>query len=515
MKSMFEKAQNVIVLSPTTEVLTLGLGSGTEPIQFPNKIAYFHHGKQESNSSLINHHGDAEDVDRRQGACQDIIRELKLPCDQAPVVVREEEEESVSMETDQHVSVLLGEELLDLKDTVEYKIVSPLCINGLDRSQSDTRLRQDLALIWSRAISVCLGISDHDFDQYGVVLLIPESLSLPDMELMSDVLLVDLSFKELVIHATCTAALFGQGISSGCVVNLESDSIRVICVEDGIVISKSAQFLPFGGCQITEALAWLLQENGVVLSCSCETPYGQQMLQKVKDGGCFLPTEDSEEALESHLKSGTPVRIQGNLMESGKTISKEISLGIASCVPPMGLFYPSLFPRTPPVFLCKTYSLSETYYSGILDQQNNSRSKPSIRTLVDSFESIPLDSAIVRSISSAEKVEQRRRFYTSILLVGPSSNLKGLTDMLERRVLSALPTEEVIDTVAVLETKWPSHHTIWKGGCVFGVLTPTDQWIQGKEWKEGVNLDRPGKYGKTDVLRSKAFWMIKTELGFD
>lgn len=512
---MFEKAQNVIVLSPTSEVLTLGVGSASTAFLFPNKIAYLRYDANQSDSKIKEVDSDAVDDRRRLIARQQITSELKLPSDQIPVLVQEEEGESIFMEVDSNAKVLLGDELSSLKDLKEYKIVTPLLISGLDRTRSETQLRHDLGLIWSTAIQRCLEITRSELCNSGVVLLIPESLDLRDMELMMDTVLIGLGFKEAVIHAACTAALFGQGISSGCVVNLESDSIRVVCIEDGVVISKSSQFLSFGGRQITESLSCFLQESGIFLSCSWETPFGQQVLDRVKDEGCFLPTEDSEEAMESHLKTGSLVKLQGVSSDPERTSWQEIRLGIGSCVPPMGLFYPQLFPEADPVPLTHVWSHSEAYYSGILDQQHNAKSKSTNRTLVEEFQSIGLDTAIVRSISAAEKVEQRRRLYTSILLVGPSSHLRGLTDMLERRVLSALPQEEVIDTVAVLESKFPSQDVIFKGGSVFGVLTPTEQWIQGKEWIDGVNLNKPGKYGKTDVLRSKAFWLIKTELGFD
>ncbi len=57
--------------------------------------------------------------------------------------------------------------------------------------------------------------------------------------------------------------------------------------------------------------------------------------------------------------------------------------------------------------------------------------------------------AVYASVGSlgADKLELRQRLFAGILVVGQGSALRGLNDMLERRVLHALPNHSAVSAV--------------------------------------------------------------------
>lgn len=353
------------------------------------------------------------------------------------------------------------------------------------------------------AVQSMLDLKALEIREYGVVLIVPDSFGLGDIEIMVGALLQEMQFKEVVVHADSTAAAFGQGISGGCIVHVDDSCVRISCIEDGVLVPGSAKLLPFGGSQITHALHWMLQTTLPSEFNPHRKPCDKSRMNEIRDTVCFLPGEGPDTAVQNQIRNLPPVQIV-----SSRDI-REIQVGAESCVAPMGLFYPPLLVPHGIYSSHRLQNSSEEFYSQILTDSENSKSVDGSR--IECLGDLPLDAAIVKSISATDNVDHRRRLYTSILIVGCYSHLKGLGDMVERRVLSALPSDELIDTVAVLEPKWPSTSLIWKGGIILGSLS--DHWVRRDEWIDGVNLRKPNKFCKRDIPQSKVYWMFKTEIG--
>lgn len=493
---LLQKGRQFVVLCLGGEKLKVGIAGDEVPEEFPHVIAYRLESGTQTNSRTPEL--TQEERNAREVAYQEAWKALGLTGNASEAVMTARDVDGMHEDEPCRDSVLTGDAVCALQSSGPYKIVYPLKMAGLDPNRSSWQLRSDLSIIWTSAVESVLKLQQSEIQEYGVVLIVPDSVGLGDIEIMVRVLLEDMMFKEVVVHADSTAAMFGQGISGGCIVHVDDASTRVSCIEDGVLVAGSLKLLPFGGHHIGNALSWMLRSK-IPSDFSQRQRYGSRMAQ-IRDDVCFLPGEGPESALETQIRNLPSVQIQDD-----KYNTVEMHVGVEACLAPMGLFFPHLLIPHAPCFPHTLKCASEAFYSQILSDTENSKTSNGSR--LDCLKA-SLDAAIVQSISAAESVEHRRRLYTNILIVGACSHLTGLADMVERRVLSALPSDELIDTVAVLEPKWPSKDLIWKGGMVLGLLS--DHWVKRDEW---VNCGKPNKLGKRDIPQSKVYWMFKTEIG--
>lgn len=56
------------------------------------------------------------------------------------------------------------------------------------------------------------------------------------LQVMVDVILVELGFAHVVVHAEAVAAGFGAGLSAGCIVHMGAHLTSICCVEDGSLL---------------------------------------------------------------------------------------------------------------------------------------------------------------------------------------------------------------------------------------------------------------------------------------
>lgn len=495
--------RSFLVLCPTCEKLTLGIGSEQESFDFPQVVAYR---RTTPTRNVPSNSCTSNDASRREAAFHHILRMLGIAeTTSFAKVTGIKRNETQNMELEPK-SILTGDEVDRLTSLEEYIVVYPCQPGGLDATRSTSQLRNDLSHIWTAAIASKLQLSSSKIAEHGAALIVPDNYRLGDVEIMMDVLFRDIGFKEAVVHCDSTATAFGQGISGGCIVHFDGPSIRISCVEDGVLIAKSMKALPYGGEHIAKSLHWMLHSSFSSSFRPEIRPKDRCALIRFRDDVCFLPGEGPESLLESQIRSLEEVVVKTYLNKNVEEIRK-LKVSCEACVAPMGLFNPDLFLPHSPFLLSLRLQSSDAFYSQLVSDNT----AQSVSQEFDVLHDVGLDSAIVQSISASTDVDQRRRLYTHIVLTGPCSHLSGLSDMVERRVLLALPSDEVIDTVAVLEPKVPSRHLVWKGGQILGVLS--DPWFQREEWMDGVNPYKPNKFGKREIPKSKVFWTLKTELG--
>ena len=499
-----QKGRDFVIFAPATERVIFGFGNDPTPVTFPNVVAYRRVTSRRCATSV---RLTAAEGGARNAAYSEALSALGLSEERLQrSSVKRREVHPVMQPDEVGGRYVTGEEALRSISVEDYDIVYPFGIGGLDRRRSAPQLRTDLEHIWLAAVTSCLHLKAADLRSIGVVLLVPDDFALGDIEVMLDVLFVDMAFKEVVVHSNSTAAAFGQGTSGGCIVHMDEGAVTVSCIEDGVLMPDSLHVLPFGGRHISQALHWMTQDAMPSAFCPELHPYDRCQLAALRDAACFLPQECTQAVLENQIQNAASVCASFRSSRQGEGEIRHISVGGAACVAPMGLFFPSLLLPHAVSVAESSRPVSEAFYSEILsdpETTGSSQTAPAARYLA-----ISLDQAIVRSISAAENVEHRRRLYTSILVVGPCSHLKGLPDMLERCVLSALPPDEVIDTVEVIEPKGPSEQMLWKGGVVLGCLS--DPWVRREEW---THEGKPNKLGKRDIARSRVYWMFKTETG--
>jgi len=119
------------------------------------------------------------------------------------------------------------------------------------------------------------------------------------------------------------------------------------------------------------------------------------------------------------------------------------------------------------------------------------------QSLKDALEKsrIPLDQAVSTSVLNIGTVDSKKKLASKILLVGGSALFKGLSDVLEDKLIEILPYKEsAIETVNVLVKPKgvDPRHLSWKGAAIVcrGDASK-DAWISRQEWlNSGIRMLR-------------------------
>jgi actin-related protein 8 len=99
---------------------------------------------------------------------------------------------------------------------------------------------------------------------------------------------------------------------------------------------------------------------------------------------------------------------------------------------------------------------------------------------------VPLDQAILESVTQGARRDERklRDFLGGIMLVGGGSKTPGLREFLETRLREQRPFYGKEILVGPPPREFDPQVVIWKGGSVFGRLSPAgnDSWISKYEY---------------------------------
>lgn len=111
-----------------------------------------------------------------------------------------------------------------------------------------------------------LGISAKDLPSYSVILVIPDLFPRDDIRVLSEILMVEMSFKQFIVQQESTAATYGAGMSSALVVHVGGERASVTCVDDGLLLQDTRMHLDYGGEDVTQFLYSLLQRANFAYS---------------------------------------------------------------------------------------------------------------------------------------------------------------------------------------------------------------------------------------------------------
>jgi len=134
---------------------------------------------------------------------------------------------------------------------------------------------------------------------------------------------------------------------------------------------------------------------------------------------------------------------------------------------------------------------------GIINFMESIKNGKSIRltfndTSINQSESIPLNQAIVESISQINNKENRKKMYSNLILTGGSSLIPSLKEEIEDRLLELVPNEVENINIITIPGINPIHY-VFKGATTLGKLLEKTYWISSQEW----NLKGPS------ILRKK------------
>ncbi|KAF5179960.1 Actin-related protein [Thalictrum thalictroides] len=334
---------------------------------------------------------------------------------------------------------------------------------------------------------------------------------------MLSIVLRDLRFSSAVVYQESLAAVFGNGLSTACVVNMGAQVTSIICVEDGVALPSTGVTLPFGGEDISRCLLWSQRHHQTWPPISTDPllkPIDMLMLNKLKESYCQI--RDGE------LDALALVHSYEDNMPAGAHKTRLTAIN----VPPMGVFYPPLlvpeeFPP-PPRSWFHDYEdmLEDTWHTefprrsdmpdGLFLNSNGGSSMwenyPVFSKRLKKEENLGLAEAITSSILSTGRIDLQRKLFCSIQLIGGVALTSGLVAAVEDRVLHAIPPNEAIDTVEVLQSRSDPTFVSWKGGSILSVLDfGREAWIHREDWiRNGIHVGNGRKYKDSFFLQAQA-----------
>ncbi|KAJ4888787.1 Actin-related protein 9 [Raphanus sativus] len=412
-------------------------------------------------------------------------------------------------------NIIFGEEAMRISPKDPYTIHRPIRRGHFNVSPqySAQQVCEDLIAIWDWVLLDKLEIAHSERNKYSAVLVVPATFDNREIKELLTIVLRDLCFSSAVVHQEGLSTIFGNGLSTACIVNMGAQTSTVVCIEDGVSLPNTEKILPFGGDDICRCLLWIQRhyQNWPQLRTDVlAKPIDLLMLNGLKESYCEIREGEVETVATVYsYEDGMPA------------VAHKTNLTSLN-VPPMGLFYPNLlvpevFPQPPRTWLQDHENmLEETWNMDFAGSGNMGL------PVWDSFAASPLNpkkeekiglaEAITSSILSAGRIDLQRKLFSSIQLVGGVGLTKGLVSAVEERVLHAIPPTEAIDTVEVLPSRMDPTFVSWKGGAILGILDfGREAWIHRNEWMEnGIRVGSAKKYRDSYYIQAQAFCFINS-----
>ncbi|XAR49001.1 hypothetical protein NMG60_11032011 [Bertholletia excelsa] len=420
---------------------------------------------------------------------------------------------------------ICGDEALRISPTEPYCLRRPIRRGHFNISQHYPmqQVLEDIQTIWDWILIEQLHITHSERLMFSAILVVPETFDNREIKEMLSILLRDLHFSSAVVHQEGLAAVFGNGLSTACVVNVGSQVTSVICVEDGVALPTTQVTLRFGGEDISRCLLWTQRHHQTwppIRTDALTKPMDLLMLNRLKETYCQIKDGEVEAVAVVHS------------YEDGMPAGSHKTRLTALNVPPMGLFYPMLlvpdvYPP-PPRSWFNDYEdmLEDTWnvefprradmvdglYSGFTSGFPMWDSYPSFQSKPKKEDNIGLAEAITKSILSTGRIDLKRKLFCSIQLIGGVALTSGLISAVEERVLHAIPSNEAIDTVEVLQSRTNPIFVSWKGGAILGILDfSRDAWIHREDWiRNGIHIGSGRKYKDSYFLQAQAVCYMNT-----
>lgn len=419
---------------------------------------------------------------------------------------------------------ICGEEALRISATEPYCLRRPIRRGHLNISlhYPTQQVIEDIHAIWEWVLIEKLHIPRSERHMYSVVLVLPETFDNREIKELLSIVLRDLCFNTAVVHQEGLAAVFGNGLSTACVVNIGAQVTSVTCIEDGVALPTTQISLRYGGEDISRCLLWTQRHHQTwppIRTDALTKPIDLLMLNRLKESHCQIREGEIEAVAVVHsYEEGVP---------PGSHKTRLTALN----VPPMGLFYPMLlvpdvYPPPPRTWFSdnedmledtwdfpRRSDMSDGYFAGsgggYYPMWEN---YPMFQSRPKKQDTIGLADAITKSILSTGRIDLQRKLFCSMQLIGGGALTEGLVSAVEERVLHAIPSHEAIDTVEVLHSRTNPASVPWKGGAVLGILDFTrDAWINREDWiRSGIYIGIGRKYRDSYFLQAQSMCYINS-----
>lgn len=205
--------------------------------------------------------------------------------------------------------------------------------NETDYSSAQ-ELLGDVSLILVDALERELGISFKEYEQYNVVLLIPDLFQKTYVESMIT-LILQMGLANVCVLQESMGATFGAGVSTACVIDVGAQTTKISCIEEGMIIPESRVNLKYGGDDVTLALTKLLLKSSFPYQdINLARPYDLTLADELKHK--YSTMNDADITVQHYsFYQRAPTHAATKKFEF-KTF-EEVMLA------PLGFFYPDIF----------------------------------------------------------------------------------------------------------------------------------------------------------------------------
>ncbi|KAJ3126885.1 actin-like protein arp8 [Nowakowskiella sp. JEL0407] len=193
----------------------------------------------------------------------------------------------------------------------------------------------DIECIWTNALETELGIRKDQYDEYRVVLVVPDLFNRRTVKELVDMLMREMRFGGIILLQESVCANFGSGLSSACVVDIGAQTISISCVEEGICLADTRINLVYGGDDVTKLFSSILLES--------ECPYDEMQVEQRQSDWNLV--EDMKEKFCTLNLANISLEVYNFSVRSPNypTLKYEMKLYDEVMVAPMGLFHPHIF----------------------------------------------------------------------------------------------------------------------------------------------------------------------------
>ncbi|KAL2463667.1 Actin-related protein 9 [Forsythia ovata] len=343
-----------------------------------------------------------------------------------------------------HRECICGEEALRISPNEPYCLRRPIRRGHLNISQhySMQQVLEDLHAIWDWILIEKLHIPHSERNKYSAILVVPETFDNREIKEVLSIVLRDLCFSTAVVHQEGLAAVFGNGLSTACVVNIGAQVTSVICIEDGVTLPTTQITLRYGGEDISRCLLWTQRHHQTwppIRTDAVTKPIDLLMLNRLKESFCQIK--------EGEVEAAAVVHSYEDSVPPGFHKTRLTALN----VPPMGLFYPMIlvpdvYPPPPRSWFSdyedmleetwdfpRRTDVSDGYFPGSSGYFPMWENYPIFQTKPKKEDNIGLADAITKSILLTGRIDLQRKLFCSMQLIGGGALTEGLVPAVEER----------------------------------------------------------------------------------
>ncbi|KAF8519013.1 hypothetical protein BU17DRAFT_76035 [Hysterangium stoloniferum] len=154
-------------------------------------------------------------------------------------------------------------------------------------------LLNDVETIWRSVLREMVKIKPENYKDFSVVLIVPDLFERSYVRELSNILLVQMGFKQICVQQESISATFGAGISNACVIDAGATKTSIAIVDEGMVLPDTRISLTMGGDDITEFLLTLLKHiRFPYREADLSRSYDWKLIEQLKSTICTLAEMD-------------------------------------------------------------------------------------------------------------------------------------------------------------------------------------------------------------------------------